>query len=194
VLAGALTPAIASAQESTPAAEAVPCDVEPISVDDLVSVFFFDNGTPIAQEEFPTPFASVDDLPQGTPVDDETLSEIEAVVREWASCYTSNDTIMQAFALMTPDAIRPFGFDVTDPTLDTPEEAKAFLEAQLAATPEPGMESEPFPIEGPVVAFTNEDGSVGSVWDSDGDLAYIELIDQDGQWLINAIIDIADQD
>jgi hypothetical protein len=194
VIAGAMTPALVSAQESTPAVPAVPCDVEPMNLDDLIKVYFDDAGTPIAVGEFPTPISSIDQVPAGSEVDDETLTEISDVAQEWASCFTAGD-FLRAFALMTPDAIRQFGPDFSDPSLDTPEEVKAFLETRLAATPEPGMdEGENFMIEGPLAAFKYDDGSIGSVWTAENDAVYLVMVEQDGKWLVDQLIDITDAD
>ena len=182
-----------SAQDATPTAAAA-CTVEPRDVDELVNLYFSPEGTPLATPAAPT-FDAEAALPAGEPVDAETEAAVNAVVMELIACFDAGQ-YARAFALVTDDAARTLGPDMSNPDEDTPDEVRALLQAQLAGTPvadepgmEPGMQTQISPgrdlrlIEG---------GRVGGVWTIEGDAAFV-VFEQDGErWLIDEFIDIAE--
>lgn len=182
----------AAAQEASPAAGAgaVVCDEEPADVEELVGYFFSPEGTPLAT---PT-MSTVDDeseLPAGEAVDAETEAALNAVVAELAACFDTGQAA-RAFSLMTEDLARQSGPNMADPGADTPEEVQALLEEQLAATPAPGMEMTTDVGTGQDLRLL-EGGRVGGVWTIEGDAAFLVFEQEDGRWLVDELIDIAEE-
>ena len=176
-----------TAQDATPPA-AVACSVEPRPVDELVALWFDPQGTPLAT---PTPLpahASLADLPPGEPVDAATEAAIEATMAQIFACFDA-DQFPRAFALMSDDAVRQFGPDLTNPDEDTADEVRANLEAQLAATPEPVPAATGWSFD---QARRLEDGRVGGVFtDVAAGQAEFVVFEQRGErWLLADIAEI----
>ena len=143
----------------------------------------------------PTTVESEAELPQGEPVDPAVEEAVNATVTELIACFDAGQ-YARAFALMTDDMARQFGPDVSKPDEDTPEEVRALLEAQLAGTPvadEPRMDQGASTDAGRGRDIRLLDGGrVGGVWTIYDDSIFIVLEQQDDRWLVDEIIDIAE--
>lgn len=173
----------AGAQEASPTASssaAASCTVAPRPIDDLLPVWFGPTGTPPATSSEAHPVRSAAELPQGQPADAETVAAINATIQEVFACFDANQ-YARAFALMTDDAARQFGPDLSDPAEDTPEEVATLLESQLAATPEAGQQSE---ISEAREVRVLDDGRVGAMFESDGGTAFVLFEQQGDRWLM----------
>ena len=179
----------AVAQGPTPAAEAVACTVAPRPVDELVALWFGPEGTPPARPPS-FPIASEAELPAGEPADAATVAAIDATVQEFFACSVAGQ-YARAFALMTDEGVRRLGPDRTDPEADTPEEARALLEAQLAATPA-AVAPPAAGVTGARAARVLPDGRVGAVFvDLDsGASAFLIFAREDGRWLLDDFVPI----
>jgi hypothetical protein len=101
-----VVPAVARAQDATPVPSPdVPapeeCTVEPISEEHLAQLV----ATPVPEgmatpEASPTPFA----MPEGTPADEATITEITAAVRQFIACINAGD-LPRVLALYSDRAI-----------------------------------------------------------------------------------------
>ncbi|MBA2596978.1 MAG: hypothetical protein M3Q50_06100 [Chloroflexota bacterium] len=183
------------AQDASPAAGAG-CTAEPRDVDELVNFYFSPEGTPLATPAATT-FDSEAALPAGEPVDAETEAAVNAVVMELIACFDAGQ-YARAFALVTDDAARSLGPDMSNPDEDTPDEVRALLEAQIAGTPvidEPGMEpgTQTQVSPGRDVRLL-EGGRVGGVWEIEGDAAFAVLEQVDDRWLVDEFLDIVEDD
>ncbi len=179
------------AQEATPEAGADPfpltpgpakCQVEPRSPDELIEIWFGEEGSPEATEAATESVT----IPVGPPADEETVAGVIATVDEVFSCFAAGD-FARATALFTEDLTRTFG-----PEPGTPEEeVRAFLEA----TPEAGAAGE----AGVIVAISDvmllEDGRVGAfvVDRTEGRLSTVYAIfeQQGDRWLADEVIEFA---
>lgn len=104
IAAGRLGAPAASATTALETVDPALCLVEPISVTDFIAI--------VELAPQPTPDPGDDDA--GQPADDETVGEIEAVVRESVACVNANDP-MRSFALFTGRYLRErFGGDNGD--------------------------------------------------------------------------------
>jgi hypothetical protein len=187
-----------TAQNASPAAGGTlpACTAEPRSVDELVGFFFGPGGEPLATPLPADPVASEADLPQGDPADAETEADIDATVREFLACFPAGQ-YARGFALLTDEAVREFGPDLSDPTEDTAGEVRSLLESQLAGTPAPAEEemADAPQVEGPCEARVLDDGRAGAVWTIESAPIFLILEEQqDGRWLIDAFIAILDGD
>jgi hypothetical protein len=192
LLAAALPGAATIAQDATPTAGVVACTVEPRSRDDLVALWFGPDGTlPPA-----SPVAAESGLPAGEPADAATVTAIDATIQQLFACSVAGQ-YARAFALMTDQAVRRFGPDLTDPEEDTAAEVRALLDAQLAATPVAA------PALAPVAGVTAArdarvlpDGRVGAVFtDLDsGASAFLIFAREDGRWLLDEFVPILTAD
>jgi hypothetical protein len=188
-------PGLALAQDATPGPSmTLPrCTAEPRDIDALVALWFEPSGTPAAT---PAPAPAITDaeaLPEGSPVDDATVAAISETTYEWLSCMEVARQFARGFTFLTDRLLKQLGPDITDPTQDTPEEVRALLEAQLAATPVPGVAvpTNLPPVIGPRKPRLLDDGRVGATWIFGGDRAYFIYQQQDdGRWLIDDLIDI----
>lgn len=185
----------AAAQEATPAAgtEIIACTVEPRDPDILAALYFDELGTPLATPE-PQTAATEADLPAGEPVDAETEAAVNAVLAELFVCFDFGQ-YARAFSLMTDNLARQTGPDVANPDEDSPEEVRALLESQLA-TPLPDEEGlgEGLAIdigEGRDIRML-EDGRVGGIWTAQGESVFVVFEEQDGRWLADAFVGIAE--
>jgi hypothetical protein len=183
------------AQEATPStgSDVVACTVEPRDPGVLVGFYFDEQGTPLATPA-PTSVATEADLPPGEPVAADTEAAVNAVLAEMFVCFDFGQ-YARGFALMTDDLARQTGPDVANPDEDSPEEVRALLENQLA-TPVPGGEEI---AEGLAIDIgsgrdlrTLDDGRVGGIWTFQGDGVFVVFAEEDGRWLADEIIDIAD--
>jgi hypothetical protein len=188
----------AVAQNASPAAGAsgTACTAEPRDVEELIGFYFSPEGTPLATPTTTT-VESEAELPQGKPVDPAVEEAVNATVTELIACFNA-EQYARAFALMTDDMARQFGPDVSNPDEDTPAEVRALLEAQLAGTPvadEPGTEQAASTEIGRGHDIRVLDGGrVGGIWTIYGDTVFFVLEQQDNRWLIDELIDIAEDD
>jgi hypothetical protein len=181
----------AAAQEASPAAGGTAvCDEEPRDIEELIGFYFSPEGTPLAT---PT-MSTVDDeseLPTGESVNAETEAEVSAVVAELVACFETGQ-FARAFSLMTEDLVRQTGPDTSSSNEDTPEEVRALLAAQIAGTPAAGMAGTT--ELGAVRELRRlEGGRVGGIWTIAGDAAFVVLEEEDGRWLVDEVVDIAEE-
>jgi hypothetical protein len=198
---GAITATMAvaapvAAQDATPAEDTVGggCTAEPRAIDELVGLYFDPQGMPAAT---PTPeiAATEANLPAGESVDPEVEAQLNAVLTQIFTCFEAGQ-YARAFNLMTDDLARQFGPDVSNPDEDTAEEVQALLEAQLTGTPIAEAETE----EGLAAADVGQgrdfrmldDGRVGGIWTAQGESVFVVFEQQDGRWLADAFVGIAD--
>src|SRR5690606_27484175 len=115
---------------------------EPRDLDELLALWFDEAGSPAAT---PTAGAVIIDeaaLPEGTKPEDADLAEIDETTRQWLYCMNIAGDFARGFNLMTDNLASQFGPDITNPDQDSPEEARAVLEAQAAATPDPEIQAQ----------------------------------------------------
>lgn len=185
-----LVPLVSDAQDATPAAEAIACTVEPRPVPEIVAMFFDPGGAPIATPFPAEPVAAEGELPLGEPADAETVAAIDATLREWMACFGGGH-LARGFALMTDDIAREFGPDLANPAEDSAAEVTALLEAQIAGTPVAGDGGNGMPeLVGPRDARILPDGRAAGIWEDREFTAFVVFAQQDGRWLIDAIIEI----
>jgi hypothetical protein len=189
-----LAPGGGSAQEATPPARAVlqPCAAEPRTVDEVLAVWFGPSGSPAAT---PGPALAIADpgaLPEGTRADDATVQAITEVTQGWISCMEFAGQPIRGFSYMTDNLLVQFAPDSTDPAQDSPDEVRATLEAQLAATPVVDVSSGDVisPLVGPRRARMMDDGRVGAIWSLGGNRYFFLYTQVDDRWLIDDAIDI----
>jgi hypothetical protein len=158
------------------------CTIEPRSTEDLLGLWFSEDGTPVTiTQEVPDEVT----IPLGPAADDEEISAIYATVHELFSCFAAGD-FPRATSLFTDDLARQFG---PGPEA-TEEEVTAFLEAE--PVPETGVGSL-------IIAITDvmelEDGRVGAfVVDRgvQGDTTAYVIFEQDGdRWLVDEVIEFS---
>ena len=184
-----VAPLPAEAQEASPAAgEALGCTAEPRDVGELIGFYFSPEGTPLATPTMST-VTDEAELPQGEPADADTVAAVHAVLEQVFVCFES-EQFARAFSLVTDDLARQLGPDLSNPDEDTPDEVRARLEGQLTTTPE-AAELQTDLGEGRDVRVL-EGGRVGGVWTVEGDAAFIVFEQDDGQWLLDEIIDVAE--
>jgi hypothetical protein len=193
-----VSPLTSLAQDATPAAgaDAMPasCDAEPRDIDELVALWFDESGNAAAT---PTASMTIEDeasLPDGSKPEDADVAEIDATTRQWLYCINIAGQYARGFNLMTDKLVSQFGPDTTNPAQDTPEEVRALLEAQDAATPVPGTEDQlRLPaLAGPRKPRLLEDGRIGAIWSIGGDRVFIMYKNEDGKWLVDEVLDVVD--
>jgi len=190
-------PIRALAQEGTPEPDIVlpRCTAEPRDIDAMLAVWFEPSGTPAATPSPVAPIADVQDIVEGGPVDDATVTAITDTTLEWLSCAEVAKQFARGASLVTDKLLAQLGPDITDPTQDSPEEVRALLEGQEAATPAPGSELQTSlpPVVGPRKPRLLDDGRVGAIWSFGGDRVFLVYQQQpDGRWLIDDVVDIID--
>lgn len=193
-----VTPLTSLAQDATPAAgsgaQPTSCDAEPRDLDELVALWFDESGNVAAT---PTAAMTIEDeaaLPDGSKPEDADLAEIDATTRQWLYCINIAGQYARGFNLMTDNLVSQFGPDTTNPDQDTPEEVRALLEAQAAATPAPEVEGQlRLPaLAGPRKARLLEDGRIGAIWSIGGDRVFMLYKKEDGKWLVDEVVDVVD--
>jgi hypothetical protein len=193
-----MAPLASLAQDATPAAgsgaQPTSCDAEPRDLDELVALWFDASGNAAA-----TPAAAMREeneatLPDGPKPEDADVAAIDETTRQWLYCINIAGDYARGFNLMTDNLISQFGPDTTNADQDTPEEVRALLEAQAAATPIPGTEEQlRLPaLGGPRKARLLEDGRIGAIWSIGGDRVFITYKNEDGTWLVDEVVDLAD--
>jgi hypothetical protein len=195
LLAAIATPSAILAQEGTPAPNmTLPrCTTAPRNLDQMVALWFEASGTPVATPAPAAPYADVDALPAGEPVDDATQQAITETTQELFSCMEIAGQYARGFNLMTDRLATQMGPDLTNPDQDTPGEVRSLLEGQMAATPVAGEQTlANLPLlVGPRKARLLEDGRAGAIWSLGGDrVFFIYQKQDDGRWLIDDIVDI----
>ena len=190
-----MDPAVALAQEATPAAgRDVPapeeCTVEPRSAESLTGVFATPAaGTPMAERTPPAvPFGA----PDGEAADPATAEAVTAVVRQEWACVNAND-FPRLLALYTDDLIR---------RVFSPEDIEAMTGASVNAlgtvtpgTPEPVPPAEQTALIAVLDVEVLGEGRAGAfvLVDAFGDplpveVNYYLLAEADGEWLIDDFI------
>jgi hypothetical protein len=183
-------PAAAQDASPVPGAAMAVCAAEPRDVEELIGFYFSPEGTPLATPTMATVDAE-SALPSGDPADAETVAAVSAVIIEMFACF-GEQQYARAFSLMTDDLARQFGPDVADPSEDTPDEVRALLETQLAATPSPaGVQAAIEPARDVRVL---SEGRVGGVWQIDGDAVFVVFERQDDRWLLDEVVDILEEE
>lgn len=186
------------AQDATPAAgtgaQPTSCDAEPRDLDELVALWFDASGNAAAT---PTATMFIEDeaaLPDGAVPEDADIAAIDETTRQWLYCMNVAGEYARGFNLMTDNLVSQYGPDTTNPDQDTPEEARALLEAQAAATPNPEIAGQlRLPaLAGPRKARLLEDGRIGAIWSIGGDRVFLTYKNEDGQWLIDEAVDLVD--
>ncbi len=159
------------------------CMVEPRSTDELLGLWFTEDGTPVTvTEEVPTEVT----IPLGPAAEDEEISAIYATVHELFSCFAAGD-FPRATALFTDNLIRQFGPEPGE----TREDVTAFLET------EPVPESPD--VTGFIVAITDvmelEEGRVGAFVvgrGPEGDSTVYAIFAYEGErWLVDEVIEFS---
>lgn len=184
------------AQEGTPEADlTLPrCTVEPRDADATIALWFDASGNPAATPVGVPPI-DAETLLEGGPVDEATVAAITDVTEQWLSCMEVAHQYLRGFSLVTDRLLAQFGPDITNPEQDTPDEVRALLEEQLAATPTAGEErvTSLTPFAGPRKPRLLDDGRVGAIWAFGGDRVFLVYQKQDdGRWLIDDAVDIID--
>lgn len=159
------------------------CTIEPRSTEDLLGLWFTEDGTPVTiTQQVPAEVT----IPLGPAADDEEISAIYATVHELFSCFAAGD-FPRATSLFTDDLAQQFG---PGPEA-TEEEVTALLEAEpVPESPE---------VTGFIVAITDvmelEDGRVGAfVVDRgpQGDTtAYVIFAYEGERWLVDEVIEFS---
>lgn len=187
-----VTASPAFAQEASPAAGdgAAVCDEEPRDVGELVGFYFSPEGAPLATPAMTTVEAETE-LPTGEAVDAKTEAAVNAIVAELVACFETGQ-FARAFSLMTEDLVRQTGPNTSNPDEDTPEEVRAMLEEQINATPAAEMAGTTDAGAGRDLRLL-EGGRVGGVWTIDDDAAFLVFEEEDGRWLVDEVIDIAEE-
>lgn len=196
---GSMTSSVAAQAVATPEEEATPqvggltfpltpdpelCVVEPRASDELLDLWFAEEGSPAAEAVAAEQSPNEVTIPVGEPAEDEIISSVYATIHEVFSCFAAGD-FPRATSLFTDDLVRQFG---PEPGA-TREEAAAFLEA------EPVPEAPD--VTGFVVAITDvmvlEDGRVGAfVVDRypQGDSTVYAIFEYNGErWLVDEVIE-----
>jgi hypothetical protein len=188
---------VAGAQEGTavatpgphPAMPGGPCTVEPRSAEELIALWYRDEGgTPVrATPEAAAAVTSVP-APLGEPVDRATADAVEATVREVINC-TNLGELGRAFGLFSENLIRQFGPEEGE----TPEDVRAFL----AAPPEPLPEAEQTRVIAVTDVSTTADGRVAAFVVSDDptfppegpETELIYFVREGDRWLIDGVVE-----
>jgi len=131
---------------------AVPCSVEPRSVAEVEAIWASLDGSPVAPQEGPPPFISVTDLPQGEPVDPDTIAVVESVVQQLWAC--SRTDTLRAFALYTDDLLR---------VIAPPEAERDMALSGLEVTPAPDELTPAVTVSGAREARLLSAGRVGAL-------------------------------
>ena len=170
------------AQEATPIVGGAVCTVAPRPTEELLAFWFGAEGTPLATPLPASPIAGAAALPEGEAANEETVTAVNATLRELAACFETNQ-FARAFALMTDDLVRQFGPQQGE----TLEQARALLEAQLVATPEPMGEPAVVPPLRDVRVL--DDGRVGGILEEEGTLIFVVFERQDDRWLLDGFVE-----
>jgi hypothetical protein len=194
-----VTPLGALAQDATPAAgsgaaQPTSCDAEPRDLDELVALWFDESGSAVATPAMAMTIADEATLPDGSKPEDADVAVIDEITRQWLYCMNIAGQYARGFNLMTDNLVSQYGPDVTNPDQDTPEEARALLEAQSASTPVPSAEGQlRLPaLAGPRKPRLLEDGRMGAIWSIGGDRVFLMYKNEDGTWLIDEAVDLVD--
>lgn len=193
-----MTPLTSLAQDATPAggsdAQPTSCDAEPRDLDELMALWFDASGNAAATPAAAMMIEDEATLPDGSKPEDADIAAIEETTRQWLYCMNVAGEYARGFNLMTDNLVSQYGPDITNPAQDTPEEARALLEAQSAATPVAGTEGQlRLPaLAGPRKARLLEDGRIAAIWSIGGDRVFLMYKNEDGTWLIDEVADLAD--
>ena len=139
-----VTPLTSLAQDATPAAGAsaqpTSCDAEPRDLDELMALWFDESGSAAATPAAAMMIEDEATLPDGSKPEDADIAAIDEITRQWLFCMNIAGDYARGFNLMTDNLVSQYGPDITNPDQDTPDEARALLEAQG---------SRPTPVAGP---------------------------------------------
>ena len=196
MLAGAGSVTLTVAQDATPettahdfplVADPALCTGEPRATEDLLNLWFPEEGTPAAEAAMTEESPNEVTIPVGQPADEATTDAITTTVHQLFSCFAAGD-FPRATAFFTDDLTRLFGPGPDE----TREEAAAFLEATPMAETGAG--------ETQIVAITDamvlDDGRVGAfVVDSspEGTFTVYAIFEEqaDGRYLVDEVIEIS---
>ncbi len=187
------TPIVGGAQTqdvtpiATPSVGGAACTVEPRPTEELLAFWFGPEGTPLPTPLPASPVVGEAALPEGEAADEETVAAVNATLRELSACFGTNQ-FARAFALMTDDLVRKFGPQQGE----TLEQARALLEAQLIATPEPV--GEPAVVSPLRDVRVLDDGRVGGILEEEGTLIFALFERQEGRWLIADFFEVGPAD
>jgi hypothetical protein len=137
-------------------------------------------GTPVAG----TPVAT-DELPQGQPANAETVAAADQVVQTWFACYLGGSEL----------AVLALQSDTLDQELfgqigQRPNVLRVTLDEDAVSTP--------IPLDPQVTISSGQDirvlddGRIGGIWSLNGDAAFVILVQEDGNWVVDDVIDIID--
>ncbi|TXG83412.1 MAG: hypothetical protein E6R14_06060 [Thermomicrobiales bacterium] len=176
----------ALAQDATPSGSAPICaGVATPEVDAVMEDAYGDGTIPGTPAAGPSPSA-MDELPQGEPADAETVAAVDHVVQTWLACSLSGEEL--AVLALQSDRMDQGFYGMYG---DNPWVFRVVLEDDAASTPEP------IDLQGDIVSATDvrmlDDGRVGGIWMLQGDTAFIILTQEDGQWVVDDIIDVIDE-
>lgn len=179
-----------AAQQASPAPghSGPVCGVTPQAVDELVARAF-PEGTPAALSVAAIASLAESDLPQGTLADAALAAAADQVVQTWVLCYAAGEGA-RLFALMSDKLDASFLQQfISIPTSDTPEELRRVLESGLTGPLVLGSTSALAPPGRDIRVLA--DGRIGGIWTIGGDDAFLILVQEEGAWLVDEIIDIA---
>jgi hypothetical protein len=171
------------AQDGSPVASppAVACAATPRSAEEVLSLWYEPNGSPVATSIEPNPAASPAALPAGDSADLETVAAINTTVQAWATCYNAGD-VLGTLGLLSDDLVRRQGPQAGA----TRGETSAAL-AALSLPP-----AEPLIVSEAGDARVLNDGRVAAIFVfGDPQLpaatVFIVFVDVDGRWLLDDI-------
>lgn len=192
MLAGVSSTIPAGAQEATPAAgssefplEADPalCTVEPRATEDLLAIWFPEEGSPVAEAALADEPPTEATIPLGAPVDDEAIiAGVTATVHEVFSCFEAGD-FQRATALFTDDLASQFG--------PGPEETREDVVAFLEATPVTAADDEGTQILAITDVMLLDDGRVGAFAVDEVGTAYVIFEQAGDRWLVDEVVEFS---
>ena len=121
-------------QDATPATSpiaTVTCAVEPRPTDELLALWFGPGGAPVGTPGSSGTAVPELTLPQGEPADEETMAAVDAIAREFFTCFAT-DQNTRGFALMSDRLVRLF---VPSDTLEQTRIYLEHVETQAVGTP-----------------------------------------------------------
>jgi hypothetical protein len=129
---------------------------------------------------------SADTLPAGEPVDADTAAAADAVVRMWLACYLSGEPLA-VLALQSDQMDAAFAAQYGQDL----ERYQAMLQADLESTPVAADAT--IVISSGADVRVLDDGRIGGIWAIDGDEAFVMLVQEDGNWVVDEVVDLIDE-
>jgi hypothetical protein len=193
VVAGGIQGAVAVAQDASPAAGAQQfplvadpalCTGEPRDTEELLNLWFPEDGTPTdaPSDEMPAEVT----IPLGPRIEDEAIiAAVTTTVHQVFSCFAAGD-VARAYALFTDDLAIQFG---PEPGT-TREDAQAFVEA----SPMPEDPEQQTRILAVTDVMQLEDGRVGAFAVDEVGTAYVIFEQVGDRWLVDEVIEFSTGD